>query len=144
MVFSMKNMLTKIIDKVKKRQMDIFLIFCIILISIISYNLGQINSLKKTPITVGESSNLKADIYQATGTKTSNQNIQNTKYSPTERAGNIPDTKLDTRVVVSKNSDKYHYSWCSGAKRIKPENQIWFDNESLAQKAGYTLAGNCN
>ena len=132
------NMLSKMTNFVKRFQYDIFLGSCVILISVISYNLGQINSLKKTPITLNEDSDLKADIYQATETKTTGgQNIQNTKY-------NIPDTKLDTRVVVSKNSDKYHYSWCSGAKRIKPENQIWFTSAQEAESRGYILAGNCN
>lgn len=133
----MRNILAKFGYIVKSRQYELFLGSCIILVAVISYNLGQINSLKKTPITVGGSSNLKADIYQAAETKTSNQNIQNTKYS-------IPETKLDTRVVVSKNSDKYHYGWCSGAKRIKPENQIWFNSAKEAESKGYVLAGNCS
>lgn len=140
-------MLSKFFQLIKSHQQEIFLGSCIILISIISYNLGQINSLKKTSITVKEGSNLNADIYQAAETKTSSPNIQNTKY-------NIQDTKLDTRVVVSKNSDKYqsttrtkpkyHYFWCLGAKQIKPENQIVFNSAQEAEKAGYELAKNCS
>ena len=118
----------------KSHQHHIFLAACIILISVISYNLGQINSLKKTPIIIKEGNALNADIYQAT--KPVDQNIQNTKHK-------IPDTKLDPRVVVSKNSDKYHYSWCSGAQRIKSENQIWFNSAQEAEAKGYVLAGNC-
>lgn len=61
-----------------------------------------------------------------------------------EGQGNNP-THTDLRVVVSKSSSskKYHYSWCSGATRIKLENQIWFPTAEAAQVAGYTLAGNC-
>ncbi|PIR41507.1 MAG: hypothetical protein COV31_01390 [Candidatus Yanofskybacteria bacterium CG10_big_fil_rev_8_21_14_0_10_46_23] len=50
---------------------------------------------------------------------------------------------LDLRVVVSKNSTKYHFLWCSGSKSIKEENKIYFANELEAQNRGYTLAGNC-
>lgn len=46
-------------------------------------------------------------------------------------------------VVASKNSDKYHFPWCSGAKRIKEENKITFSSTEEARKAGYLPAGNC-
>jgi hypothetical protein len=51
----------------------------------------------------------------------------------------------DPRVVVSKasSSKKYHYAWCPGAAKIKPENQLWFPTAADAQSAGYSLAGNC-
>ncbi len=45
--------------------------------------------------------------------------------------------------VASKNSDKYHLPWCSGAKRITEENKIWFATKDEAKSAGYTPAGNC-
>jgi len=128
----MKKILSKLGHIVKSRQYEVFLGSCVILISVISYNLGQINSLKKTPISVKESTNLKADIFNATTNKV---------RPPTS---NLPPPKLDTRVVVSKNSDKYHYSWCSGGKRIKPENQVWFNSAQEAESKGYVLAGNCN
>lgn len=47
------------------------------------------------------------------------------------------------RYVGSKNSDKYHLPWCSGAQRISPENQVWFDSREAAEAAGYSPAGNC-
>ncbi|MDA8596956.1 hypothetical protein N9L26_01325 [Candidatus Pacebacteria bacterium] len=47
------------------------------------------------------------------------------------------------KFVGSKNSDKYHLPWCSGAKRIKEENQVWFANEAEARSKGYMPAGNC-
>ncbi len=127
----MKYILSKLASFVKFRQKDIFLVFCIVLISIISYNLGRINALKKTPVTITEGREQKADVYSATGIK---------------KAGLKPSTApvLDKRVVASKNSDKYHFTWCSGAKRIKEENKIWFNSAQEAESRGYTLAGNCN
>lgn len=119
------NILAKLWSRVKERQKDIFLAFCMLLIAFIGYNLGRINALEQTPVTIkgGE-----ADIFRAgeTGSKSSPKQI------------------LDKRVVVSKNSDKYHFTWCAGAKRIKEENKVWFETEATAQAAGYTKAGNCN
>ena len=123
------NILSKILNFVKLRQKDIFLVFCMVLIAIIGYNLGKINSLKQTPITVNGG---EANIYSAVDDK--NQTTSK----------NTQAQVIDRRVVVSKNSDKYHFTWCLGAKRIKEENKIWFENEVAAQAVGYTKAGNCN
>lgn len=46
-------------------------------------------------------------------------------------------------VVGSKNSNKYHYPWCSGAKRISDENKITFASINEARSAGYLPAANC-
>ena len=123
----MHNILSKIGIWVKVRQKDIFLVFCMVLISVISFNLGRINSLEKTSISItgGE-----ANVYSASGQK--------------EAGTDKKPVKIDKRVVASKNSDKYHFTWCSRAKRIKEENKIWFENEAVAQAAGYVKAGNCN
>lgn len=125
------NILAKIINAVKKYQKDVFLGFCIILISIIGFNLGRINALRKTPIKItGE-----ANVYQATA---GNSVLTNKKATPAQ--------PKDPRVVASKasSSKKYHYSWCASGKRITQKNQFWFETDVAAQKAGYTLAGNCN
>ena len=113
------NILAKIGDWVKVHQKDVFLVFCMISISVISYNMGKIGALKKTPVTIIEGQEQKADVYSATG-------VKNTAAKSS--AAPI----LDKRVVVSKNSDKYHFTWCSGAKRIKEENKIWFATREAA------------
>ena len=130
-------MLARFFNLIKSNKHSIFLAFCIGLISFISYNLGQIDALQQTPIKIVETGelkagggNLKADIYSATKTETIDNKAQ-TKV-------------LDTRVVASKNSDKYHYTWCAGAKKIKEENKVWFSSAQEAESRGYTLAGNCS
>ena len=133
-------MLAKLLDKIKIYQYHIFLALCIGLISFISFNLGKISALEKSPLKITESkvnglntnANLKADIYNAT-----TDNLQ-----PTD----INQKKLDTRVVVSKSSTskKYHYTWCASAGKIKETNKLWFNSAEEAEKAGYTLAGNCS
>ena len=72
---------------------------------------------------------MRADIFEA-----SNNKSPNVSNSP---------KKLDTRVVASKNSDKYHYTWCAGSNKIKEENRVWFNSDKEAEDKGYTLAGNC-
>ena len=128
------NILAKIGNLVKKYNKDIFLGFCIVLISIISFNLGRINALNKTPIKITDEG--QANIYKATGTKT-NSNLSKQK--------SVIQQPLDKRVVASKASTtkKYHFTWCPGAKQIKETNKLWFETDIVAQKAGYTLAGNC-
>lgn len=45
--------------------------------------------------------------------------------------------------VGSKSGTKYHLATCSGAKRIKPENKIYFNTTAEAEAAGYSKAANC-
>lgn len=45
--------------------------------------------------------------------------------------------------VASKNGSAFHLPSCSGAKRIKDENRIWFQTEEDAMRAGYKPAANC-
>ena len=130
-------MVAKIFNWVKSSQYHLFLVLCIGLISFVSYNLGRIDALEKSPLKIGTSNvgkagdnNLKADVFE-------------TSNSTSTSTGNSP-KKLDTRVVASKNSDKYHYTWCAGSGKIKEENKVWFNSDKEAEARGYTLARNCS
>ena len=127
-------MLQKIIDKIKTYQYQIFLAVCISTIAFISFNLGKIATNEKGSIKITEGAN----IYKAASVEDGGDEdvLITPKTTP---------KPLDLRVVVSKASDsrKFHYSWCGSWKKIKPENQLWFETEAEAIKAGYTLAGNC-
>ena len=48
------------------------------------------------------------------------------------------------QYVGSINSDVYHYPDCASAKKIKPENQIWFNSVEEAKAAGYRPCKVCN
>ncbi len=132
--------LEKFKSGVKKHQKNIFLGFCIFLISVIGFNLGRINALNKTPAKTPE----KVPILSP-----SDKQKRGSSFSqPNNNLGEIGTTvsqPKDLRVVASKasSSKKYHFTWCPGAKKIKEANKIWFETKALAQKAGYTLAGNC-
>ena len=127
------SLASRISNGVKSSQYHIFLALCIGLIAFISYNLGRIDALEKFPLKLSEKGvppagegSLGASIYNAS-----------------EAKSDTPQTKLDTRVVASKNSDKYHYVWCSGAKRISEANKLWFASAQEAENKCYILAGNC-
>ncbi len=70
-------------------------------------------------------------------------------------SGSVPNTpkvlsettiSLDTpalpggKYLGSKNGTKYYTPECPGAKRIKPENYVWFDSEQEAKIQGYSAA----
>lgn len=45
--------------------------------------------------------------------------------------------------VGSISGKTYHLPWCSGAKRIRDKNKIWFANKEEAVARGYNPASNC-
>jgi hypothetical protein len=119
------NMIAKIGEWVKRHGRDFWIALCVACAGWASFNLGLLNIKAHQPQTAG---GVPATTRPAKGT-----------------AAPAPVIHQDMRVVVSKasSSKKYHFIWCSGVSRIKPENRIWFATEQLAVAAGYTLAGNC-
>jgi hypothetical protein len=57
-------------------------------------------------------------------------------------ASSAPSAEAKGKYMGSKNSTKYYLPTCSAAKRIKPENYIWFASQEDAQMEGYT-PGKC-
>lgn len=53
----------------------------------------------------------------------------------------MPDS--DDKYVGSVNSDKYHYPSCRWAKKIKPENRVWFKDKDDARRQGYVPCKVC-
>ena len=52
---------------------------------------------------------------------------------------------LDEKVFVgSIKSNKYHYPGCQWAKKINPENEIWFSSSQDARAHGYVPCKVCN
>ena len=115
-------------DKVKQwlneNRENLIISFSVFLVAIISFNAGRIYS-----------------------TASLNQGVElinnHGEFSVSATSKDLNKEKLDLRVVASENSDKYHFLWCSGVKRIKEENKIYFSTDQEAQSKGYTLAGNC-
>ncbi|GAB4287225.1 MAG: hypothetical protein Kow0098_03440 [Ignavibacteriaceae bacterium] len=49
----------------------------------------------------------------------------------------------ETKFVGSKKSDKYHYTWCRWANKIKSSNLVVFDSVQEARNAGYVPCKVC-
>lgn len=50
---------------------------------------------------------------------------------------------VEGKYVASKNGKLYYTASCKASNRIKPENRVWFDNESDAKKSGYSRSQSC-
>lgn len=55
-----------------------------------------------------------------------------------------PPPPYDGPFVGSKNSDVYHYPWCSSAKQILASNLVTFSTSAEARAAGYRPCSKCN
>ncbi len=122
-------MLSKFFQLIKSYQSDIILTVVVILISVISFNLGKISA------TNGQKAQIKITGGENAGRPGNVRGIL-TSVAPVVR---------DQTVIASKNSKGklYHFTWCPGASMIAEKNKLTFANENTAIAAGYTLAGNC-
>lgn len=64
-------------------------------------------------------------------------------HATTAAVSTSTSTTGEAQYVGSKNSDKYHLLWCSGAKRISEANKVFFKSKEEAEGAGYKPAANC-
>ena len=78
------------------------------------------------------------------------QQPETSKPAETTPPAEEPPAQVETPVqssgtyVGSVESDKYHVPGCRFAKKILPENEIWFDSAEDAQNAGYSPCGVCH
>ncbi len=68
--------------------------------------------------------------------------VSASKAIPVVPAGSIV-TPKEGKYVASKSGTKYYLPTCSGVKRIKEENKVWFASVEDAQAAGLSPAANC-
>jgi hypothetical protein len=115
---------------------DIFVVMIIIFVAFTSFGMGRlsITTQEKTPIVFSEKLPVSFEKIQASH---SPQELQSATYKP------LANSLQAGSIVASKNGTKYHFPWCSGAKRMKEENKIWFNSEQEAREAGYEPAANC-
>lgn len=131
-------------------QRTIVLIVGIILIVLVSFGLGRLTTVPKSQkpviIEAGEKEN-PSSAKATEGQAGSGNQAASVGAAVSGTASNAaPMIQKETQaqpqneqgiIVASKSGTKYHWPWCSWAKKIKPENQIWFRSEAEAQKAGY-------
>ena len=82
--------------------------------------------------------------------KPQNGGTNRTTQSGGEKGNNnlsdFPEYKREKKgeYIGSSISDKYHpFPGCSAAKKIKPENEVWFNSVEEARAANYKPCGNC-
>lgn len=136
---SIKEFLNKI--KIKGETLigetAIFTVLIIIIIAVCSFGLGRLSKREENKTQFSIFSNTISSDNLANISSTIGDSLQLQEVRPPEV---LP---AGGKYVGSKNSDKYHAPWCSGALRIKEENQIWFATKEEAESAGYTPASNC-
>ena len=125
---------------------DLYIVLIIILVAFSSFGLGRLSKIEegREPITIEYPSGFQevglpaqAGAYSAlSSTQIDSNDYLEGQTSPSATMG-------EKAFVGSRNSDKYHFPWCSGAKRIKEDNKIWFATREEAKAAGYTPAANC-
>jgi hypothetical protein len=118
----------------------------IVAVGLSSFGLGRLSRLEEARIPVRieqTASALSPEAKEATpmsvGTGVADSSVK-------DKGLTIKDSDAPTsggQLVASKTGAKYHFPWCSGAKRISEANKLWFNSVEEARKAGYTPASNC-
>ncbi len=128
-------MLPKLLEFIKAKQSEIVLAIAVVLISVIAFEGGKISAIHQ----LAKPLEMRDDQAHITVPHTPPYHQTNSSIVPTH----LPATRQGLQVVASKNSTNYHFSWCTGAKKIKPANKVTFASEQEAQSRGLTLASNC-
>jgi hypothetical protein len=123
---SITNLLNKIKSKINFDKQVFLLIIVVILVGGSSFGLGRLSVNREVEDNI---------IIENIENKVVNE--QETGYNKEEALNS------EKRYVASKNGTKYYSRDCSGANRIKLENQIWFKNREDAEKSGFTYSSTC-
>lgn len=121
-------------------QADVVLIFGVILVAMISFGLGRltVTQTTKEPVVIeNQRAGVLDNVEQNLNQDNAGQNTNNEKSSSSANQKSDAASSEKGIIVASKNGTKYHWPWCSWAKKIKPENQAWFSSEAEAKAAGY-------
>jgi hypothetical protein len=123
-----------------KYEQKIILVFGLILITVISFEIGVLRGEKwqKSALIIEKPAQCE-NIPDSTKTSQKSQNL--TSQEPSTTIGE--EAPKSCQFVASKNSDKYHKVTCSWAKRIKAENIVCFNTEQEAISKGLKRASCC-
>lgn len=120
---SITNLSNKIKSKINFDKQVFLLIIVVVLVGGASFGLGRLS---------------------VNGEGEDNVIIENKVVNDKETGYNKEEAlNGEKRYVASKNGTKYYSRDCSGANRIKLENQIWFKNREDAEKSGFTYSSTC-
>lgn len=133
---------------VKDYKTEIFWILTTILVSLVSFGAGYLTVSKNNRPAIIIQNPPAASVQQGIAPSAEEKSTSDFRQEPAtkeqqELKNNAGPTKKQGQFVGSVNGNKYHLPDCSSAKKIILQNQIWFNSEEEAQKAGYVKCGNC-
>lgn len=123
---------------------DAFMVLLILLVGGGAFMLGRLSasdSIRKDELSVTNGAFLGAATTRSAPSADPPQHPRNTPNASEDYQGNMAPKGM---YVGSKSGKTYHLPWCSGAKRIKKENEVWFDSKADAEGKGYVAAANCH
>ena len=126
---SIPNFFNKIKGQINIDRFTFLYLAIIISVGISSFCLGRIS--------VNTEEGNREDNFLST------ENLREINNEDVLGEGISTETQLEKKFVASKNGKMYYSLGCSGSKRIKPENEIWFNSSEEAEKSGYTLSSLC-
>lgn len=128
-------------DKIKgfiiSQKIEILLSLIIIFVGLASFGLGRLSVSEAQ----NDSIKIEKTVLGASAALSSDNKVKPDSHIDTQTPQQASQTSA--QVVASKSGTKYHFPWCSGAKRISEKNKIVFNSIEEARKAGYTPASNC-
>ena len=111
---------------------DLLIVIIIVLVGLISFELGRLSKDNATPgIKIEYPNQEEANVL-------SSQN--QAKVSPNQAIQN----STGKSFFASSRGHKYYPLGCSAGKSIKQENRIYFSSREEAKKAGYALSTSCS
>lgn len=142
-----KNLRLNPLFSTENYKTEIFWALTIILVSLVSFGAGYLTASKNSrpPIIIQNppAASIQQGIAPTAEKKSTSDSGREQSTEKKQELKNAEPTKKQGQFVGSVNGNKYHLPNCPSAKKIMPQNQIWFDSEEEAQKAGYVKCGNC-
>ncbi len=137
---SIHDRVSKIKGKLRMDNLTFLYLFVVLGVGISSFGLGRLSVIQ---------SDLQASAVTIIGgsgkIQSSSSNLANTKVVSSSPSSSVVTIETGSRgnYLASKNGKLYYTAGCKAANRIKPENIIWFDTASDAEKSGLTRSTSC-
>ncbi len=125
----------------KFARKDVYIALIILTAGVTSFLIGRLsvaNNSGEVTIEYNDNGIIKGD-----STVLETNTVKSSVIEDTKNQGTIVNTSEKGMYVGSKNSNKFHLPWCSGAQRISEENKVWFQTKEEAEAMGYIPAANC-
>lgn len=151
----LKEKINTVMERLKSREF--YTVVLILLVGLASFGLGRLSKLEeaRVPIRIEQQSastvsSFPPDPFQRGSTESARgRGFEEDTAGVSSANGqelaadNSSAPAQGGQIVASRNGNKYHFPWCSGAQKIAEANKIWFSSIEEAREAGYTPASNC-